>query len=134
MNFDWFDADDIVQKPETVLADHDGGEVAIDSASDRERIGRCRLCQCLPDSSGSVFTTSTFIQSGAASGVVATGTLSYQLLKNTSVTLSAAHLIIPTSFGQLAENDNGRVYDQSRYQSLVQYRFIGERRAHEIRA
>jgi len=42
-----------------------------------------------------------FIQPGAANSLVATGTLSYQLLVNTNVTLAAAHLIVPTSFGQL---------------------------------
>ena len=33
--------------------------------------------------------------------MVGLGSLNYLLLKNTSVTLSAAHLIVPTSFGQL---------------------------------
>jgi hypothetical protein len=46
------------------------------------------------------FGTSTFA-TGAGSSALALGLVNYQLLKTTSLTLSAAHLIVPTSFGQL---------------------------------
>jgi hypothetical protein len=46
-------------------------------------------------------TTSTFIQTGAANSMTASASMSYLLLKNTTVTLTAAHLIVPTGFGQL---------------------------------
>jgi len=42
-----------------------------------------------------------FVQPGAASSMIATGTVTYVLLKDTTLNVSAAHLIVPTSFGQL---------------------------------
>jgi hypothetical protein len=47
--------------------------------------------------------TPTFIQSGAANSVIASAIVNYQLLRTTALTVSAAHLIAPTSFGQLQE-------------------------------
>ena len=49
---------------------------------------------------------SPFVPSvGAANSILADATLTYQLLKTTSVSLTAAQAVVPTSFGQLQKSD-----------------------------
>ena len=44
-------------------------------------------------------------QVGAANSILADATLTYQLLKTTKISLTAAQAVVPTSFGQLQKSD-----------------------------
>ena len=133
MNFDWLDADDIGKSQRLFWQIMTGVKsqltrrltvtASVGAAfANAYQTARCRSSP-----------TSTFIQTGAASSMVALGSLNYLLLKNTSVTLSAAHLIVPTTLRPAAENDDGRVYARPQHQLLVERRGVGEFRAHRIK-
>jgi len=101
VNFDWLDADDIGKSQRLFWQIMTGVKSQLTRRLTVTASVGAAFANAYQTAPAPVITTSTFIQSGAASSLVATGTLSYLLLKNTSVTLSAAHLIVPTSFGQL---------------------------------
>ena len=85
------------------MADHDRGEIAIDAAAECDRIGGHGLCQCLARQPRyqSPRRQRHLFRPGRPTAWSRWAALNYLLLKTTSVTLAAAHLIVPTSFGQL---------------------------------
>jgi hypothetical protein len=101
VNFDWLDADDIGKSQRLFWQILTGVKSQLTrrltvTASVGAGFANAYQTAAVPPG-----TTSNFIRTGAASSVLALGTLNYQLLSHTFVTLSAAHLIVPTSFGQL---------------------------------
>ena len=102
VNFDWLNADDIGNSQRLFWQIMTGVKSQLTrrlnvTASVGMAFANAWQAAAVPIST----TTTPFIQTGAANSVVALGTLNYLLFKSTSVTLAAAHLIVPTSFGQL---------------------------------
>ena len=100
VTFDWLDADDLAKSQRLFWQILTGVRSQLTRRLTVTASVGAAFANAYQTAAAPVFAP-TFIHPGAASSWVATGTLSYQLLKNTNVTLAAAHLIVPTSFGQL---------------------------------
>ena len=101
VNFDWLDADDIGKSQRLFWQIMTGVKSQLTRRLTVSASVGAAFANAYQTAPVPVFAAPTFIQTGAANSMVALGSLNYLLLKNTSVTLSAAHLIVPTSFGQL---------------------------------
>lgn len=102
VNFDWLNADDIGNSQRLFWQIMTGVKSQLTrrlnvTASVGMAFANAWQAAAVPIST----TTTPFVQTGAANSVVALGTLNYLLFKSTTVTLAAAHLIVPTGFGQL---------------------------------
>ena len=100
VSFDWYDADDLFKSQRLFWQIMTGVRSQLTRRLTVTAIGGRIICQYLARCCSPPFGTTTF-QTGARSGGVGSVGLNYRLTKTTSVYASAAHLIVPTTTGQL---------------------------------
>ena len=121
VTFDWLDADDLAKSQRLFWQILTGVRSQLTRRLIVTASVGAAFANAYQTATAPVFAP-TFIQPGAASSWVATGTLSYQLWKDTNLTLAAAHLIVPTSFGQLQKTTTAGFtvsHDLNHWSSIV---------------
>src|SRR6185437_15501116 len=105
VTFDWYDASDLVNSQRLFWQIMTGVHSQLTHRLTVNASVGMTFANTYQNNPVAFSVPTTFSQSGSASGWVAQGSLNYQLLKTTSITLSAANLIVPTSFGQLQKTE-----------------------------
>jgi len=121
VTFDWLNADDLAESQRLFWQIMTGVKSQLTHRLTVTASVGAAFANAWQNSTAPVFAP-VFIQPGAASSWVATGTLNYQLWKNTNLTLAAAHLIVPTSFGQLQKTTTAGFtisHDLNHWSSIV---------------
>ena len=132
VNFDWLDADDIGKSQRLFWQIMTGVKSQLTRRLTVTASVGAAFANAYQTAPAPVFTTSTFIQSGAASSCGRDGHPELSAPQKHECDTVSRTSDCPDKLRPASENDNGRVYAQPRYQSLVKYRGIGERRAHRV--
>ena len=100
MTFDWLDADDLAKSQRLFWQILTGREIPAHPAPDRHCVGGRGLCERLSDCRCSGVRADLY-PSGGGQQLGCDRHLELPASEEHDVTVSAAHLIVPTSFGQL---------------------------------
>ena len=105
VTFDWYDASDLVNSQRLFWQIMTGVHSQLTHRLTVDASVGASFANAYQNNPVTFAAPTTFTQSGAGSGWVAQGSMTYQLLRTTTVSASAANLIVPTSFGQLQRTE-----------------------------